>query len=281
MKFWLTGVTYKGNYNHLKELIDPIKNQFDGLIWTFHDAETAFGDSGLSYLEENKKDGEIIYAKWCQRLDYSRNHTLFQGPMEYGDWFIVVDTLERLTPVFVGSLKNLTLQERMFDGIYLDGKRLMARFDEGVKYQGNPHEGLFGLNHPVNVLINDIRADLNDDCFWNVRNEHRDEFHWIGAYMRYYFFPDTNHLLLGYERNQEYVKHRYFIRGLLKKWCLENNVEFSVNGLLGFVSVCDQLPERLVEIFNQEKILCDWYRYTFLNDKDLIDRHDSKYIKKI
>ena len=36
MKIWLIGVTDKGNIDKLKQLIEPIKADFDGLIWTFH-----------------------------------------------------------------------------------------------------------------------------------------------------------------------------------------------------------------------------------------------------
>ena len=36
MKLWLIGITTQGHEQDLRELIEPIKDDFDGLIWTFH-----------------------------------------------------------------------------------------------------------------------------------------------------------------------------------------------------------------------------------------------------
>ena len=39
--------------------------------------------------------------------------------------------------------------------------------------------------------------------------------------------------------------------------------------------------ETLKDCINSEKILNDWYRYEFLDARDLIDKHDFTLIKKI
>ena len=62
-KLWLIGITTEGHKQDLQELIDPIKDDFDGLIWTFHYPK----DNGADYLESVKGQGEIIYTKWCNR----------------------------------------------------------------------------------------------------------------------------------------------------------------------------------------------------------------------
>jgi len=92
MRLWLIGVTNEGHEKDLRELIEPIKDDFDGLVWTFHYPK----DNGADYLESVKGEGEIIYTKWCNRLDFSRNHCLFQGPIKIGDWFLTIDSLERI-----------------------------------------------------------------------------------------------------------------------------------------------------------------------------------------
>ena len=56
MKLWLIGITTEGHEKDLRELIEPIKQDFDGLIWTFHYPL----DSGYDYLRSVKGDGEII-----------------------------------------------------------------------------------------------------------------------------------------------------------------------------------------------------------------------------
>jgi len=57
MRIWLTGITSKGNEEDLRELIDPIKDDFHGLIWTFHYPK----DSGAEYLESVKGEGNNLY----------------------------------------------------------------------------------------------------------------------------------------------------------------------------------------------------------------------------
>ena len=36
MRLWLIGITTEGHKEDLEELIEPIKDDFDGLVWTFH-----------------------------------------------------------------------------------------------------------------------------------------------------------------------------------------------------------------------------------------------------
>src|SRR4051812_18841280 len=96
MKLYLCGITNAGNEQNLRELIEPVLEYFDGLVWTFHYPI----DDGYKFLKENKKEGAIILATWNQRHHYSMNHFLYQGPMEDGDFFITLDTLERISPEF-------------------------------------------------------------------------------------------------------------------------------------------------------------------------------------
>ena len=168
MKLWLIGITTEGHEQDLRELIEPIKDDFDGLIWTFHYPK----DEGADYLEQVKGEGETIYTKWCNRLDFSRNHSLFQGPMKIGDWFLTIDTLERLSPEFTKNLRKLCvdLDEKGIDGVYLYNKRLLFKLKEQTAFVNNPHEGIFGCSNTI---------ELTNQSFWkkeyqkNVRDEKR------------------------------------------------------------------------------------------------------------
>ena len=130
MRLWLIGVTNEGHEKDLRELIEPIKDDFDGLVWTFHYPK----DNGADYLESVKGEGEIIYTKWCNRLDFSRNHCLFQGPIKIGDWFLTIDRLERLSPDFTKNLKILCadLDDLNIDGTYLYNKRFLFKLNEEI-----------------------------------------------------------------------------------------------------------------------------------------------------
>jgi|TARA_R100001082_G_scaffold54453_1_gene29748 hypothetical protein len=277
MSVWLIGITTEGHEEDLRQLIEPIKNDFDGLIWTFHYPL----DSGYDYLCSVKGDGEIIKTKWCNRLDFSRNHCLFQGPMKSGDWFLTIDTLERLSPDFTNNLKNLCLllDKEEVDGCYLYNKRFLFKLNEKTHFRLNPHEGIAGSNKSI---------ELSKQPFWkesyqkNVRGERRQNpFHFIDHNFKYYLFPDTNHLILGFEDDPSLVDKRYKNR---KKFLKEvdslgfNSLDVtSVKECLG-----GPLTETLKECINFDKFLNDWYRYHILEQKEgLVDKHDFSVFSPI
>tara|TARA_R100001163_G_C5064476_1_gene202108 strand:+ start:1808 stop:2644 length:837 start_codon:yes stop_codon:yes gene_type:complete len=274
-KIWFIGVTHEGNAKHLKELIDPIKDCFDGLIWTFHYPL----DDGYDYLESVKGEGEIIKSNWCNRLDYSRNHCLYQGPMQIGDWFFTVDCHERMSRDFAQSLRTVSdsSDENGIDGIFLHGKRFAAKLKEETEFSGNPHEGIRAMTRAIEITKTDY---WKDSFFKNIRQDSRDKFAIFMSAMKYYIFPQTNHLLLHFENDRELVRARYKTRSRF----LSEITRLGYNPYcLDSVKSCIQkeLTEELRECINSEKILNDWYRYEFLGARDLIDQHDFKLIKQI
>jgi len=277
MKLWLIGITSRGNEEDLRELIEPIKDHFDGLIWTFHYPL----DSGYDYLNTVKGDGEIIKTKWCNRLDFSRNHSLYQGPMEIGDWFLTIDTLERLSPDFTKNLKALCNQfnQHGVDGCYLYNKRILFRLKEHTAFVNNPHEGITGAIKTT---------ELSNLDFWkkeyqkNVRSEKRkDPFYFVEHNFKYYLFPNTNHLLLGFENDQDLVKKRYKNRAkFLRSVRNEGFNPYDINS----VEEClkSNLTDEMKEQIDFDKFLNDWYRYKILKQKEgLVDKHDFSVFKPI
>ena len=277
MKLWLIGVTTEGHEQDLKELIEPIKNNFDGLVWTFHYPK----DEGSCYLESVKGEGEIIYTKWCSRLDFSRNHSLYQGPMKFGDWFLTIDTLERLSPTFTKNLKKLCadLDDVDVDGAYLYNKRFLFKLKEQTAFVNNPHEGIIGCSKTL---------ELSKQHFWkkeyqkNVRDEKRlNRYHFVEHNMKYYVYPNTNHLVLGFENDQNLIKKRYENRSIL----------FNEVSRLGFypydlksLEECfkTNLTRTIRDCINFDKFVNDWYRYKILGQKvGLVNRHDFNCFNKI
>jgi hypothetical protein len=276
-KLWLIGITTGGHKQDLQELIDPIKDDFDGLIWTFHYPK----DDGADYLESVKGQGEIIYTKWCNRLDFSRNHSLFQSHMQVGDWFLTIDTLERLSPDFTGRLKSICsyLDYSGVDGVYLYNKRLLFKVNEQTAFVNNPHEGVIGVTKSL---------ELSKQSFWeesyqkNIRAEKRqDPLYFINHNFKYYFFHNTNHLLLGFENDEEMVNKRYqnrsklieLIRGQgLNPFCLT-----SVEECFRY-----RLNDEIKECINFDKFLNDWYRYKILDQREgLVDSLDFSLFKPL
>ena len=276
-KLWLIGITTEGHKQDLQELIEPIKDDFDGLIWTFHYPK----DDGADYLESVKGQGEIIYTKWCNRLDFSRNHSLFQSRMEVGDWFLTIDTLERLSPDFTGRLKSICsyLDYSGVDGVYLHNKRLLFKFNEQTAFLNNPHEGIIGVTKTL---------EISKQSFWkeeyqkNIRvGKREDPLYFINHNFKYYFFPNTNHLLLGFEDDRDLVNKRYQNRtrliSLIKKEGLNPFCLTSVELCFRY-----RLNEELKECISFDKFLNDWYRYKILEQREgFVDKHDFSVFKPL
>jgi hypothetical protein len=277
MRLWLIGITTEGHEKDLRELIDPIKEDFDGLIWTFHYPL----DSGYDYLCSVKGDGEIIKTKWCNRLDFSRNHCLFQGPMKVGDWFVTIDTLERLSPEFTKNLKSIChqLEQNNVDGCYLYNKRFLFKFNEHTSFVNNPHEGIIGASKSTDLS----KLDFWEERFQkNVREERReDPYHFVYHNFKYYFFPQTNHLVLGFEDNPDLIRKRYSNREKI----MEDIYQQGYDPLdIKAVEHCfkNHLTDEMKSCINFDKFLNDWYRYEVLGQKEgVINKHDFSLIKPI
>lgn len=277
MRLWLIGMTSEGHEEDLRELIDPIKDDFHGLIWTFHYPK----DSGAEYLESVKGEGEIIYTKWCNRYSFSRNHCLFQGPMQVGDWFLIIDTLERLSPEFTKNLKKLCsdLDKVDIDGAYLYNKRFLFKFNEQTEFVNNPHEGIQGCTKTI---------ELSCQSFWkqefqeNIRSRKRNNpFHFIEHNFKYYFLPNTNHLFLGFEDQRELVEQRYKNRSKLIKEIYQSGFDpFNIKSIEDCFR--NHLTDDMRECISFDKFLNDWYRYKVLEETEgLTNEHNFSLFKPL
>jgi hypothetical protein len=273
MKTWLCGITSSGNKHHFEEMIVPIINYFDGLVWTFHLPT----DEGADFLEANKKGGEIIYANFSQRHGYSMTHFLWQGPMQDGDFFLVLDTMERISPEFCATaLPNWikTAKEQNVACISNYSKGFFYRYNEQLEFRGSPHW------YHQNLDGNYGNVELSQDLFWHVRDKYRQPFQFVEHYVKYYLYPaGSNHALLGLEKNgdpQKLFPERENRRQAFRKYLRELGVPLTVEGVRSYMLKTKPLPARAKEFINSEKILNDAYRYWVVGDKSFIDDHDFK-----
>ena len=262
----------------LQELVNPVIQFFDGLVVTYHGE---LGDAESKFLEENKKEGKIIYLPYCQRHDFSRNAYLFCGPMKNGDWCLQIDVLERLgvqfaqkLPTFIKDCKHHNL-----NGIWYYGKPFLFEYHESLVYRGSPHEGM--VRQDGNMAAIDYSQAEPDEgkVRLNVRPLKRpDLFHWVGHYCKYMLFPfGSNHSLLGlderYYQNEMQVgfQTRETARLAFIKELEKRGFERTVKGVIEMLS--GELDETLKTFLRTEKVWQDVYRYYVLNDRTVIDEH--------
>jgi hypothetical protein len=286
-KFWFCGMSGPSSIENLQELLEPIKDYFNGIVWVLHDSR----DSQESkYLESIKGEGKIIHYEYHQRHDISRNHYLWCGPIKNGDWVMVCDDLERLNTTFVKSFQNIVeeifIPSNINMGVYY-GKPLLFEYHESLVYQGSPHEGLFRRDGLTSAReIKDIWP-VETDVRYNVRPFKRKEpFHWVRHFARYMLMPwGSNHALLHLElrakTREEFNKlfqERESLRVEFLNYLDERGIERNVDAVIKLFS--STLDDRLKKFINNEKVWNDLYRLYVLDDNTIQDEHLWTSMKK-
>jgi len=288
IKLWLVGMSGSNSLENLKELWDPIKHDFSGIVWTLHDSVNS---EEAKYLEENKKDGKVIHYYYNFRHNESRNQYLFCGPIKENDWCVQLDDLERLNPLFVQQIPALiqNLEGANYNATYFFGKVFMFKYHESMRYDGTPHEGFNRLDGQLRgVELNSVYKE-EKDARYNVRAEKRqDKWHWLWHYLKYYIASPygSNHVLLGNENRPEMgspidIYHkREKIRLQFRKYLVKRGIELTVEGFKNYL-ISSPHDTEMIAFCNVEKITNDVYRYLILRDETISDQHHWKDLKKI
>lgn len=261
----------------LKELLLPIYNFFDGIVWVLHDSVNSKEEE---FLKTIIKNGKIIHYYYTGNHDISRNHYLWLGPQNNGDYILTCDLLERPSINFIKNIPNLInqLNNNNIDCLYYYGKPYLFKFNHFLKYQGSPHEGLFGFKKGIEFSTfepneNNVRL--------NIRPIKRvDPFHWVSHYAKYMLFINSNHYLLGWEnKTPEELNNRNKLRvdfiNLMFNRGYKNNVEHLK------LLLSDTIDEELKYYLNNEKVWSDFYQFFILNNKNIIHSHNIEDIIKI
>ena len=280
MKIWLTLIAGPDSLEDLQELINPVIKYFDGLVVTYHGD---FNDPESKYLESQKKDGKIIYLPYGQRQDFSRNAYLYCGPMSNGDWFIQIDTLERLGANFAQKMKKLANElpdQTKSNILFYHGKPFFIEYHESLSYIGSPHPGLQrqdgegrGFDY-TKIEPDESKVRLN------IRPLKRtDPFHWVNHYGTYMIYPfGSNHSLLGLEqrcKTQEEMRTNFDLREKNRMAFIDElakrGFERTIDGVILMLS--EPLDDKIKFFLNSEKVWQDVYRYNVLGDKTVVDEH--------
>ena len=275
-RLFLCGITSSGNEANLRALIEPVSEHFAGLQWTFHYPK----DEGADYLESRVGEGRIVYAHFCQRHGYSQTHYLWQGTMQPGDYFIQLDSAERISPQFCyEKLPQLLALMKEADVAMIAnyGKGMLFRYNEQLEFRGSPH--WYGTQLDGRA----INVELEKHYFWNVRDQQRDAYQWVGHYLKYWMYPaGSNSALLGLEKQGDpqvlFTKveaRRLEFREELRR----RGVPLTVDGVVDLFK--KELDSTLKSFLNESKELNDAFRYYVLGDKTVVDTHRLEDMKEI
>jgi len=286
-KLFLTSMCGPNNETNIREMIEPIIEWLDGIVWVLNDCPTT--DGGAVYLESVKGLGKVVHRQWpAGRHWAAMNDTLFTGLMDEGDLVIWTDTLERPMPPFVSRIKGEILplmDETGVDCLFYYGKAFLFRYNELLEYRNSPHWTLHGFKQAMEW--SGIEPDEKKVRF-NVRPLKRtNPWHWIEHYVRYMLeYPaGCNHALLGIEKlggNPAQQFQRREARRLdFRREVKRRGFPLTVAGLKALFSDPNQLDSVLKSYINGDKVWSDAYRLWILNDTTMVDTHDPKDMKPI
>jgi len=274
MKVYLCGIT-QNQKEDIDELTKDVYMHFDGLI--FVDGGSTDGTKEL--LEERKKDGAVGHRGWTNDHDFQMTEFLRQGPMEIGDWFITLDSMERLNPEFTVKIHEFASQ-LLFNkirSVYNYGKGFMWEYFDDMYFLGSPHWGLQGAREK-SVELSQIDGYSDPNTYsYNVRGDKREPHHFVDHFLKYYYvYARSNHLLLGREKNREEFEELEGNRQKFRFYCRkELGLEFTIESLKEHLASEEWKSDVIfVEMFNKERILKDFYRWHILKH-DLSDLEEK------
>lgn len=278
-KIWLCGIT-QNSKSGIDDMTRDITGYIDGLIFVDHQSS----DGTYESLESRKGDGEIISLPWMDNHSWSMNGFLNSKKLQPGDYFIVLDSSERLNIEFAKNLRSLVkeFEIRNINTVYHYSKLAIARYNSNMMFAASPHWGLHGVqNHAIR--LEDTYPDPKT-CIYSTRNDNRHADHFIKHFVKYYLYKSSNHLLLGRENNQqEYLSHEA-IRNKFRLFCIN---ELNIKELNTFSLLCylknNPLTYQLAYFINFEPILNDFYCYYVLGHslEDVKKRRDNKEVFNI
>lgn len=284
MKVYLCFMCGPESLTNIKELIDPVRAAFDGVVAVLHDSR---GSEEDVYLESVKGCGKVVHTEFVRRHDWSRNHYLYNGPMENGDWCVQIDDKERLNPLFATNLRAVIaqLKDRNLNAAWYYGKPFVFEYHESLEYRGNPHEGLRRNDGQMQGIELSGTYPVETDVRYSVRAAQRqDHYHWVGHYWRYYTFPwGSNQTLLGAEHRgnaMEVYQKREVVRAAFRDELARRGVKWDHQAILTYW-LAVPLDDTMRTFVNADKVISDSYRYFVLNDLEVRDEHDWVSMKTI
>lgn len=269
-RVFLCGITSAGNEANLRALVEPVNEHLDGLQFTFHYPT----DAGADYLESRKGAGRVVYAHFGQRHGYSMTHYLWQGTMQDGDYFLQLDSAERVSTAFMtDKLPGFIdlMEETRVAMVANYGKGFLFRFNEQLEFRGSPHW------YATKLDGNGINVELEKRHFWNVRHEQRGEFQWVTHYLGYMLYPaGSNHALLGldtYGNPQELFGPREEKRLAFRREMRRRGFALTVDGFKAMCSDPAQMDVTLKGLLAGDKVWSDAYHHLVCGRTDVIHSH--------
>lgn len=276
IKPYLCFMAGKNEYDNIYELVNDVKPYIRGVCALIHDANEF--DAGASYLLKVNNElgaGNIIFGSYIGDHSHSRNRILKETGIEFGDFIVMIDLMERIPVDFAKSFNDLIsqMENQNIDIAYYYNKPYVIRYREDLLYINTPHESLININilgkKLKNIELNNFISDESKVRI-NTRPLKRDKNHHISHYIRYLLQPNSNQNLLGIEYHPNLERYE-FLRESLVKELKKRKLPRTVDGVKTLLS--EPLNEITRPMVNEHGQINRFYRFYILGHTDIIDSH--------
>lgn len=283
-KIWLCGIT-SNEFQNVSEILEPIHEYFDGLVWVWHKSED---DGTKELLEKYKGDGEIVEALWQRNHGTSYQMVLNSRKILAQDHCIIIDSCERLNLDFCKNLRSFIyeLEKNNINTVYNHSKILMFKYWPDIYYsQDTPHCIPRNLRQNVLEITNIPQFADEKNHRYNVRPQKRPQTHFLSHFFKYSLsYHRSNQMSCGNETNPEEYQRQESARQQFLIYCYRvlGFEDITEEIMIDFIKKNGLLPE-IKAFFNFNRYLNNWYRYHFLNHSldDIIKDNTEKKLFQI
>lgn len=279
-KVWLTSMCGPGNYDNIREMVEPITEWLDGIVWALNDCPV--NDPGAAYLESVKGEGRTIRRFWpAGRHWVPMNDTLYTGLIQEGDLVLWADVMELPRPQFVSRIATEIgpmMDEADLDVLFYYGKAFLMRYRETLEYRNTPHWSLHGWNGRA-LEWSKVEPD-ESKVRLNTRPQKRTDPQGFALhYARYYVScpAGSNTCALGIEQyaapNEDHnaaFQRREALRLAFREEMRRRGLPLTLDGLKAALTDMD---ETIRGYATKEKVLSDVWHYWFGQRDTLKDTH--------
>jgi hypothetical protein len=274
IKVYIGLITNQGEETNISELTS-VSKYFDGLAAVYHGDK----DKGYDILNERKGSGFVVQREFYSHHSHSMNDFLLNPKLEVGSWILLRDSCERVNEDFAKDLKNFLalLEVNGINTVYNYSKLLLFKKFEHQIFFGSPHWGLQGAQPGHIALEQQGLFKSEEEYCYSVRGKVRPEHHFIDHFVKYYLYDSSNHLLLDFPKQDEFLKQENN-RIQFKNFCRnELGLSLTVDSLRKYLTE-NTINDKMKAFINESRILSDFYRFHKLGHtvKDIKDNTSFK-----
>lgn len=276
-RLFIAGIT-SNEFANINQIVEPVKDLIDGLIFVVDNK--GLSDGTFDYLNENKKQGTIIHYPWVDDFSMSFNQILLQGKMRHNqDWYIQLDSRERVNPDFIKSCKEDILEQFNKENVvacFQRSKPCLIKYTKFLRYHANPHCGISPFMGNVIDLSKAEGFEDDQKYIWSTRVG---DSSWVSNGLKYMLYPHSNHTMLVWgeghrfpnlskeDVQKQYRQHEQARIWFLQYWSSLFNEWPTVESITEYMKKpYTEWDLKLREYFCWEIVFSNHYRWKILNE---------------